>query len=452
VLGIGGFGITYKAYDNTLERTVAVKEYLPSNLAVRTLDQITVAPKSEGDGTDYQYGLKRFLDEARTLAKFMEPNIVRVITFLEAHGTAYFVMDYEDGECLDALLKSEISLPATKICDLAVPLMKGLRTVHANNYLHRDIKPLNIFLRRTGSPVLLDFGAARQAFNSQARTMTGMVTPGYAPFEQYLNDGTQGPWTDVYAMGATLYHCAMGVAPEISTERIAALHAGKPDPVRTHGDVLEKKVGSDLASLILWMLGPMPNERPQSVDQALAVLEGKVQPPRLDAQPAAIPAAGTTTAATVSLAPETLEVLEENLQQHLGPLSRVLVRRMASQAPNVEALTEMLSHFIDSGPAREAFVARSRTLAGGVHQAGQTTAVPSVASGPPPVPGSSALDPDRVAHFETRLVSRLGPIARVLVRKAASRARNESELCDLLANELKDPKERAAFLSECRPS
>jgi len=446
VLGIGGFGITYKAYDRTLERAVAVKEYLPSSLAVRTLDQITVAPKSEGDGRDYQYGLKRFLDEARTLAKFMEPNIVRVITYLEAHGTAYFVMDYEDGECLDTHLKSEISLPAAKIREIGIPLLKGLRTVHAHNFLHRDIKPLNIFLRRSGSPVLLDFGAARQAMTAQARTMTGMVTPGYAPFEQYLNDGTQGPWTDLYAMGATLYHCAIGVAPEISTERIAALHAGKPDPVRAHGDLLEKKIGSDLADLILWMLGPMPGERPQSVDEALEVLEGKTQPPRLTGHDT-----GEVSPASITLPHETLEAIEVKLQQHIGPLSRVLVRRMASQATDVATLTDMLSRFIDSEPARHAFLSSTQTLNNRTTRHGSSSGT-TVISGPPPVSATSTLDPERVAHVETRLVAHLGPIARVLVRKAAVRARNETELCELLAGELSDPAERTAFLNACRGS
>lgn len=446
VLGIGGFGITYKAYDRTLERTVAVKEYLPSNLAVRTLDQVTVAPKSEGDGRDYQYGLKRFLDEARTLAKFMEPNIVRVITYLEEHGTAYFVMDYEDGECLDNHLKSEISLPAGRIRDIAVPLLKGLRTVHAHRYLHRDIKPLNIFLRKTGTPVLLDFGAARQACNSQARTMTGMVTPGYAPFEQYLNDGTQGPWTDVYAMGATLYHCAMGVAPEISTERIAALHAGKTDPVQTHGDLLEKKIGCDLTDLILWMLGPMPNERPQSVDEVLSVFDGTTRPPRFTELHAA-----SEPAAPVTLPQETLEAIEENLQQHIGPLSRVLVRRMASQAPDVGTLTELLSRFIDSEPARHAFLSSTQTQTGRTRQHSGPNEARGV-SGAPSASPSMTLDPDRIAHIEAQLMTRLGPIARVLVRKTMTHVRNESELCELLAGELNDPAERTAFLNACRGS
>ena len=448
VLGIGGFGITYKAYDGTLERLVAVKEYLPSSLAIRTLDKVTVTPKSEGDNGDYQYGLKRFLDEARTLAKFAEPNIVRVINYLEANGTAYFVMDYEEGECLDTHLKSEISLPVEKIRDISVPLLKGLRTVHAHQFLHRDIKPLNIYLRRSGSPVLLDFGAARQAVNTQARTMTGMVTPGYAPFEQYLNDGTQGPWTDIYAMGATIYHCAIGLTPTISTERIAALHAGQPDPVRSQGELLERKVGREFTDLIMWMLGPMPNERPQSVDEVLAAFDGRTQPPPYT-ETADGDMPGSWTAAVPTTVPqETLEILERNLQQHIGPLSRVLVRRVATQARNVETLTEMLARFIDSDTARNAFIKQSRTLSTeAVRHSG-----PNSAAGrhPPRISGApTTIDPARIEHLERRLGEHVGPIARVLVRKAVARARNEKELREILAQELKDPAERAVFLSEC---
>lgn len=453
VLGIGGFGITYKAYDRTLERLVAVKEYLPSSLAVRTLDRTTVAPRSEGDVHDYEFGLKRFLEEARTLARFLEPSIVRVITYLEAHGTAYFVMDYEDGECLDTYLKSEVTLSEERIRDIAIPLLHGLRTVHAHNFLHRDIKPLNIYLRRSGSPVLLDFGAARQSLGEQSRAMTGMVTPGYAPFEQYLSDGRQGPWSDIYAMGATLYQCAVGVAPVVATERIAALHAGSPDPVAGQADLLKRKHRSEFVDTILWMLGAMPEDRPQSVDEVLAVLQGKACPPpagaRCDstspASPRVHPGANPRAldielddSLPSTLAPETLAAIEQNLQQHIGPLSKVLVRKVSAQASNIEMLTEMLSRFIDSEPARNTFLSVSHAL---VTQASRArgAAVSSNAT-------AGRLDPGLVAAAEAQLTGYLGPVARLLVKKAAARSADDQAFYELLARELKDPGERAAFL------
>ncbi len=271
-LGIGAFGITYRAYDHSLDRVVAVKEYLPSGLAVRVSDGTTVSPKSQAETKDYQYGLKRFLDEARTLARFHEPHVVRIITYLEAHGTAYFVMDYEDGESLDRRLKKTATLPEDEIRAIVVPILRGLRSVHAQNFLHRDIKPGNIYLRRDGSPVLIDFGAARQAIGERGRNATGMVTPGYAPFEQYLADDKQGPWSDIYALGATMYHCVTGVAPVASTERVAAVHAGEPDPMAGIGGTLKDRYSAAFLEAMRWMLQPMPMDRPQSVDQALTAL------------------------------------------------------------------------------------------------------------------------------------------------------------------------------------
>ncbi len=275
-LGIGAFGITYKAYDHSLDRIVAVKEYLPSGLAVRVADGTTVSPKSEAESKDYRYGLGRFLDEARTLARFHEPHVVRIITYLEAHGTAYFVMDYEDGEPLDKHLKQAGTLRENEIRAIVIPILHSLRGVHAQNFLHRDIKPANIYLRRDGSPVLLDFGAARQAMGENGRASTSMVTPGYAPFEQYLTDDKQGPWSDIYALGATLYHCVTGLAPMPSTERVAALHGGEPDPLAGVSGTLGSRYSPVFLDTMMWMLRPAAKDRPQSVDRVLAAFNGDV--------------------------------------------------------------------------------------------------------------------------------------------------------------------------------
>lgn len=188
-------------------------------------------PRSEHDRKYYAYGLQRFLEEARVLAKFKERSIVRLSRFLEANGTGYLIMDYEEGESLAERLRGAGVLEEAELCAIAIPILEGLRAVHAKNFLHRDIKPGNIFIRRDGSPVLLDFGAARQVLGEQTRTLTGMVTPGYAPVEQYGARGKQGPWTDLYALGATLYHCVSGKAPVEAPDRIAALQGGEPDPL-----------------------------------------------------------------------------------------------------------------------------------------------------------------------------------------------------------------------------
>ena len=220
VLGMGGFGITYLAHDGNLNMRVAIKEYLPASLAVRMGDS-TVHPKSVAEAETYRWGLNRFMLEAQTLARFRHPNIVRVMRFFEGNGTAYMVMEYEDGQNLAAYLQAR---PAAKaepaLLQLLMPLLDGLKHVHAQNFMHRDIKPTNIFIRWDGTPVLLDFGSARLAVGGKAQHLTTVYTPGYAPFEQYFSDGKQGPWTDIYALGAILYGCVTGAKPVDAAARV----------------------------------------------------------------------------------------------------------------------------------------------------------------------------------------------------------------------------------------
>ena len=163
VLGRGGFGITYKGWNRTLEKTVAIKEYMPTDTAVRESDR-TVHPKSDDDQEDFQWGLERFLDEARMLARFEgHPGIVGVQQFFQAHGTAYIVMEYLDGQTLGAIYKEDSVLPEQQLRSLLAPLLEALEQVHEAEFLHRDIKPSNIMFRHDRTPVLIDFGAARAA-------------------------------------------------------------------------------------------------------------------------------------------------------------------------------------------------------------------------------------------------------------------------------------------------
>jgi serine/threonine protein kinase len=280
VLGVGGFGITYKGYDHSLHCDVAIKEYLPSGLALRTADGATVIPKSSDDKKYYEYGLKRFLEEARILAKFKERSIVRVSRFLESNGTAYLVMDYEDGESLAEHLQKCGVLNEVEILDIMLPILEGLSAVHAQDFLHRDIKPGNIYLRKNGPPVLLDFGAARQALGEQTRALTGMVTPGYAPFEQYNSRTKQGPWTDLYSIGATMYHCITGKAPAESPDRIAALQEQETDPVQPAVTAGQRRYSAEFLAVVDAMLAPLPKDRPQHIEQVLERLRvlGKSAP------------------------------------------------------------------------------------------------------------------------------------------------------------------------------
>ncbi len=220
VLGHGGFGITYLGWNMALDIPVAIKEYLPADLATREQD-LSVVPQTTQAASDFQWGLERFLDEARTLARFQHPNIVRVHHFFEAHSTAYIAMDYVEGEDLSAYLTRKGPLREDELKGILDPLLSALEVVHRADFLHRDIKPGNIVLRDSdGSPVLLDFGAARQAIGAKSRSVTSIVTPGYAPIEQYSSRGRQGAWTDIYALGGVCYRALTGQVPDDATDRV----------------------------------------------------------------------------------------------------------------------------------------------------------------------------------------------------------------------------------------
>lgn len=212
VLGQGGFGITYLARDTNLDQPVAIKEYLPVDVATRRPDA-TVRARTDEQHERYRGGLERFIREARTLARFDHPNIVRVHSVFEFNDTAYMVMRFEEGETLAALLERRHVLAEAELTRVLMPILDGLELVHKAGFIHRDIKPDNILIRNDGSSVLLDFGSARHA-SGQARTVTILVAPGYAPFEQYYSAGeSQGPWTDIYGLAATCYRAIAGRAP-----------------------------------------------------------------------------------------------------------------------------------------------------------------------------------------------------------------------------------------------
>jgi serine/threonine protein kinase len=221
VLGAGGFGITYLAEEKALARLVTIKEYFPADYAARrgTSD---VFPRSQGCAEDYNWGLERFMDEARAVARFIHPNIVRVHRYFLANKTGYMVLEFEEGGSFKAWLKNLRRAPRQSELDQVLkPLLDALELVHAGNYLHRDIAPDNILVRKDGSPVLIDFGSARGEIASHTKTVSALVKPGYSPYEQYATTTRQqGPWTDIYALGATLYHALSGKRPPDAPSRM----------------------------------------------------------------------------------------------------------------------------------------------------------------------------------------------------------------------------------------
>ena len=219
VLGQGGFGITYRARDVQLGREVAIKEYLPSALAVRQ-DGSTVLPRTTKMADDFGWGRDRFVTEGRTLASLHRvPAIVQVFDFLEANGTAYIVMELLSGVTLEDRINTGGRLKPEEVDRILWPLLDGLEQVHAAGFLHRDIKPANILLDAAGNPTLIDFGASRAAMVGRTAAMTAIFTPGYAAAEQ-MTSAKQGPWTDIYGLAATMYHAIAGKAPPNAFDRM----------------------------------------------------------------------------------------------------------------------------------------------------------------------------------------------------------------------------------------
>jgi serine/threonine protein kinase len=277
VLGHGGFGITYLAHDTTLNAQVAIKEFLPHTIAVRDDKSGNVMPKPEREAVrDYHWGLKNFVKEARALAQFKHPNIVRVLRFLEANGTAYMVMEYEKGESLAQYLKSNgPRLDETMLLRIFIPILNGLHAVHEASMLHLDIKPENIYLRTDGSPMLIDFGSARQAIVGSGHVQRVALTHGYAPLEQYPDKGKPGPWTDIYAIGATMYRCVCGKQPDDSLERNQAILKYKVDPLTPAAKAAKKYYQENVLECIDWAMQIYPNDRPQSARLFQDALMGK---------------------------------------------------------------------------------------------------------------------------------------------------------------------------------
>ncbi len=218
ILGSGGFGITYLAFDQALKINVAIKEYLPD--IVQRNEQMEIVARSEASKSDYQWGLELFWKEAVTLAQFQyHPHIVHVARFFKSKGTAYIVMEYVEGQTLTEKINQLKQLTEEETRYILEPIINDLTKVHAKDVFHRDIKSDNIIIRNDGKPVLIDFGAARHQVGTKTRNVTAFVTDGFTPPEQYATKSKLGPWVDVYALGAVAYHCVTGNIPEASLNR-----------------------------------------------------------------------------------------------------------------------------------------------------------------------------------------------------------------------------------------
>ncbi len=277
VLGHGGFGIAYLGWDSHLEMKVAVKEFLPTDYATRGAQATEVTPYSGDSREHFEYGLTRFLDEGRAVARFNDhPGIVPVLNFFRDNGTGYLVMQYVPGMSF----KEYLALRGGKITfeeavSIIMPVMDTLREVHQTGMLHRDISPDNIYISTTKRVKLLDFGAARLALGDRSKSLSVILKAGYAPFEQYQTRGRQGAWTDVYALAATLYRAITGATPPEAPARIA----GEPlSPPRALGVAMPPAT----EDVLLRALAVEPEERYQQIadfQQALLQQGGSRIPP-----------------------------------------------------------------------------------------------------------------------------------------------------------------------------
>lgn len=265
ILGNGKFGIVYSAENKYFSEIVALKEFLPSDLACRGEGECRVHPLSSETEKAFSWARHKFLQEAKTLRELghpeQHPNIVRVRQFIEANDTAYMVMDFEKGEPLINILDKRGSLPEEKLQHILYALLDGLDRVHSAFVWHRDIKPSNILIRPDGSPVLIDFGAARKDISGTDRSMMSVFSPAYAAPEQICPMGDQGPWTDIYALGATLYHAVTGSLPTKVAKRMQDV-AYVPAVEAAQGRYSALFLAAIDAALQLY-----PKDRPQSIGE-----------------------------------------------------------------------------------------------------------------------------------------------------------------------------------------
>jgi len=303
VLGRGTFGITYLAADDLFpDRKYAIKEFLPAGIASRRPGDPTVHPTGGDRGDSFRKALASFRREALVLKELSHPNVVNVERYIELNGTAYMVMRYEDGISLDRALESG-PLTEDEMRELMPPLLDGLEAIHAKNFVHRDVKPANIYLRRADhSPVLLDFGAAREAMgDAREKSLSEVLTPGYAPLEQYDRHSAQGPYTDIYALGATIYRCIAGRAPMEAISRHNAMRRGGTDPLVPLDRAVPGGCSPALGRAVKQAMEIDERKRPQSIAEWRAMLAAADAPAPRAAAPPPAPRRGETVHSGVSI-------------------------------------------------------------------------------------------------------------------------------------------------------
>ncbi len=278
VLGRGGFAVTYLATDENLDVEVAIKEYLPREITQRD-DNLHVSARKPEFAEDYDTGLENFAREAKTLARFKHPHIVRVHQVLHANNTAYMVMDFEHGQELGEIMEQQQTLSEDELRGILFPILDGVEEIHRHGFVHRDIKPSNIYVRHNGSPVLIDFGAARYTMSETTQQLTAVVTVGYTPIEQYnVSEDAQGPWSDIYALAAVCYEAVTGDVPADSVTRASASVTQGDDPLPSVRSQIKNDYSDDCLDAIDWGLRMEAEDRPQVIAQWRDSFDGIFNP------------------------------------------------------------------------------------------------------------------------------------------------------------------------------
>ncbi len=360
VVGEGGFGIVYSAHDSSLDRIVAVKEYLPSAFSGRTT-QGQVQVKSEVHRKTFEMGLSSFINEAKLLAKFSHPGLVEVFRFWEANGTAYMAMRYYRGVTLRELLRTSPELVTEQwLCQTLDPILLALSELHSEKCYHRDIAPDNILVLPNGRSVLMDFGAARRIISGMTQALTVVLKPGYAPVEQYDDDGAmpQGAWTDIYAVGGLLYHLMTGKVPVQAISRMIS------DPLKPVSDLARGSYSKQLCDVVMKCLAVLPNNRYQTVDELRAAL-GWVSTPGQSTliltRPAVVPAVNDSESAAVLTVPTVPQPVQGPVTASGSERATDLLASAPALDP-MEMLNDLVASSLPAGPRTIQQVATAEPL------------------------------------------------------------------------------------------
>ncbi len=308
VLGQGGFGITYKGGDLSLRRYVAIKEFFPQGCARQ---DSTVQPAGTLSAADYANVKAKFIEEARTLARFSDPGIVRVFGVFEENNTAYMVMEFLEGSTLSKRMIEQTVLDEAEAVSIAEKVGGALKVVHDAGIIHRDLKPDNICLTKDGRVVLIDFGTARAFASGKTVKQTTMLTPGYAPLEQYGQQARFGAYTDIYALAATLYHAVTGQVPPQATDRAAGVELKAPKE-------LNPKLSKTFSDALVWAMQVKASERPQNIGAFLDAIKRPQAAPLVpapavaDTSPAPVTSGWGTAAPVTATAGATVTQISEN--------------------------------------------------------------------------------------------------------------------------------------------